>query len=172
MLGRVAWVQIGRLAGVDVRDILMEDFDEIEDVSFPKEGSPTTQAHTSSSFRLLTYAPRAFRYSFPSRTVLNVVWQVESGIVFRLYIASYASRAVLCVVWVPKCRMTDHDSRAVSRVLEIACVPIPAMTSCSADACRCLRALGPIILLLRDLLWELRCPLSSKVTSSSHVRRC
>jgi hypothetical protein len=72
--GRVAGVQIGRLAGVDVRDILMEDFDEIEDVNFPKEGSPTTQAHTSTSFRLLTYAPRAFRYAFPPRAVLRVVW--------------------------------------------------------------------------------------------------
>ncbi|CAD5212358.1 unnamed protein product [Bursaphelenchus xylophilus] len=53
---------IGSLAHRKMRDILVQDFDLIETVAFPSEGSGTTPSHTFGDFRFKTYAPLAFRY--------------------------------------------------------------------------------------------------------------
>lgn len=53
---------IGSLAHRKLRDLLVQDFDLIETVTFPSEGSPTSPSHTYGDFRFKTYAPLAFRY--------------------------------------------------------------------------------------------------------------
>ncbi|KAI1712089.1 phosphatidylinositol-4-phosphate 5-Kinase domain-containing protein [Ditylenchus destructor] len=53
---------IGSLASKAKRDILVQDFQVIENVAFPTDGSQTTPSHTYGDFRFKTYAPIAFRY--------------------------------------------------------------------------------------------------------------
>lgn len=53
---------IGSLASKPERDLLMKDFMEVENMSFPKEGSTTTPAHHWTDFKFKIYAPIAFRY--------------------------------------------------------------------------------------------------------------
>ncbi|KAI6183210.1 PIPK domain-containing protein [Aphelenchoides bicaudatus] len=53
---------IGSMANRQPRDLLVQDFDVIETVAFPTEGSSTTPSHTYGDFRFKTYAPLAFRY--------------------------------------------------------------------------------------------------------------
>uniref|UniRef100_A0A914XHH3 PIPK domain-containing protein n=1 Tax=Plectus sambesii TaxID=2011161 RepID=A0A914XHH3_9BILA len=53
---------IGSLAGTPERDLLLQDFDVIERVAFPPEGSQTTPSHQFGDFRFKAYAPIAFRY--------------------------------------------------------------------------------------------------------------
>lgn len=54
--------QVGSLASKPKRDLLMNDFWELETISFPPEGSSLTPAHHYSEFRFKIYAPIAFRY--------------------------------------------------------------------------------------------------------------
>eukprot|EP00043_Microstomoeca_roanoka_P017750 m.186057 g.186057 ORF g.186057 m.186057 type:complete len:920 (+) comp16694_c5_seq1:339-3098(+) len=44
------------------RDILMQDFQEVESVYYPKEGTATTPPHKFENFKFYTYAPRAYRH--------------------------------------------------------------------------------------------------------------
>ncbi|XP_057683712.1 phosphatidylinositol-4-phosphate 5-kinase, type I, alpha, a [Corythoichthys intestinalis] len=44
------------------RDVLLQDFEEVESIFFPGEGSSHTPAHHYGDFRFKTYAPIAFRY--------------------------------------------------------------------------------------------------------------
>lgn len=53
---------VGYITPKERRDILMKDFDDIDVVHFPAEGSATTVAHRCKDFVFKTYAPRAFRY--------------------------------------------------------------------------------------------------------------
>ncbi|CAI5439193.1 unnamed protein product [Caenorhabditis angaria] len=53
---------IGSLASLPNRDVLLQDFEKIEMVSFPAAGSSTTPSHSFGDFRFRTYAPIAFRY--------------------------------------------------------------------------------------------------------------
>ncbi|CAJ0572419.1 unnamed protein product, partial [Mesorhabditis spiculigera] len=53
---------IGKLASYPKRDLLVQDFDVIETVSFPSTGSTITPTHNYGDFRFKTYAPIAFRY--------------------------------------------------------------------------------------------------------------
>ena len=53
---------IGSLASAPERDLLLQDFEVIEKVNFPREGSSTTPAHDYGDFRFKIYAPIAFRY--------------------------------------------------------------------------------------------------------------
>ncbi|VDO89455.1 unnamed protein product [Heligmosomoides polygyrus] len=53
---------IGSLASRPDRDLLLQDFEKIENVAFPAAGSPTTPSHSFGDFRFKTYAPIAFRY--------------------------------------------------------------------------------------------------------------
>ncbi|CAD5207355.1 unnamed protein product [Bursaphelenchus okinawaensis] len=53
---------IGSLAHRKMRDILVQDFDLVEMVAFPSEGSATTPSHNYGDFRFKTFAPLAFRY--------------------------------------------------------------------------------------------------------------
>ncbi|XP_055373566.1 phosphatidylinositol 4-phosphate 5-kinase type-1 beta-like [Condylostylus longicornis] len=53
---------VGSLASKPKRDLLMNDFCEIETISFPPDGSSITPAHHYSDFRFKIYAPIAFRY--------------------------------------------------------------------------------------------------------------
>uniref|UniRef100_A0A914CA90 PIPK domain-containing protein n=1 Tax=Acrobeloides nanus TaxID=290746 RepID=A0A914CA90_9BILA len=53
---------IGALANTPDRDILMQDFEVIENVAFPSSGSNTTPSHSYSDFHFKTYAPIAFRF--------------------------------------------------------------------------------------------------------------
>ncbi|XP_013381958.1 phosphatidylinositol 4-phosphate 5-kinase type-1 alpha isoform X2 [Lingula anatina] len=53
---------IGGLSSKPERDVLMQDFQVVESVFFPGEGSNLTPAHHYSDFRFKTYAPVAFRY--------------------------------------------------------------------------------------------------------------
>lgn len=54
--------QVGSLASKPKRDLLMNDFWELETIAFPPEGSSLTPAHHYSEFRFKIYAPIAFRY--------------------------------------------------------------------------------------------------------------
>ena len=53
---------LGSLANRPRRDILVQDFDVIEEVAFPTIGSQTTPSHKFDDFKFKTYAPIAFRY--------------------------------------------------------------------------------------------------------------
>lgn len=53
---------VGSLASKPRRDLLMNDFWEIESILFPPDGSTITPAHHYSEFRFKVYAPIAFRY--------------------------------------------------------------------------------------------------------------
>ncbi|KAE9413453.1 hypothetical protein Angca_009371, partial [Angiostrongylus cantonensis] len=53
---------IGSLASRPDRDLLLQDFEKIENVAFPAAGSATTPSHSFGDFRFKTYAPIAFRY--------------------------------------------------------------------------------------------------------------
>uniref|UniRef100_A0A7E4ZYU9 PIPK domain-containing protein n=1 Tax=Panagrellus redivivus TaxID=6233 RepID=A0A7E4ZYU9_PANRE len=53
---------LGSLANRPHRDILVQDFEVIEEVAFPTEGTQTTPSHKYEDFRFKTYAPIAFRY--------------------------------------------------------------------------------------------------------------
>ncbi|XP_017073002.1 phosphatidylinositol 4-phosphate 5-kinase type-1 alpha [Drosophila eugracilis] len=53
---------VGSLASKPKRDLLMNDFWEMETISFPPDGSSITPAHHYSDFRFKVYAPIAFRY--------------------------------------------------------------------------------------------------------------
>ncbi|XP_055849036.1 phosphatidylinositol 4-phosphate 5-kinase type-1 alpha [Episyrphus balteatus] len=53
---------VGSLASKPKRDLLMNDFWEIESINFPPDGSSITPAHHYSEFRFKVYAPIAFRY--------------------------------------------------------------------------------------------------------------
>lgn len=53
---------VGNLSSKPDRDVLMQDFYEVESVFLPSEGSNLTPAHHFPDFRLKTYAPLAFRY--------------------------------------------------------------------------------------------------------------
>ncbi|KAH8280442.1 hypothetical protein KR018_007484 [Drosophila ironensis] len=53
---------VGSLASKPKRDLLMNDFWEMETISFPPDGSSITPAHHYNDFRFKVYAPIAFRY--------------------------------------------------------------------------------------------------------------
>ncbi|TKR93742.1 hypothetical protein L596_008146 [Steinernema carpocapsae] len=53
---------IGSLASKPERQLLVQDFDYIENVAFPPDGSLTTPSHPYGDFRFKTYAPMAFRH--------------------------------------------------------------------------------------------------------------
>lgn len=53
---------VGGLSSKPERDVLLQDFEVVESVFFPSEGSNLTPAHHYSDFRFKTYAPVAFRY--------------------------------------------------------------------------------------------------------------
>uniref|UniRef100_A0A5S6QE17 PIPK domain-containing protein n=1 Tax=Trichuris muris TaxID=70415 RepID=A0A5S6QE17_TRIMR len=53
---------VGSLARKPERDLLLQDFEFIESVNFPAEGTHTTPSHPYGDFRFKTYAPIAFRY--------------------------------------------------------------------------------------------------------------
>ncbi|KAM3858158.1 phosphatidylinositol 4-phosphate 5-kinase type-1 alpha-like [Diretmus argenteus] len=53
---------VGSLTQKPERDVLMQDFEVVESIFFPREGSNLTPAHHYSDFRFKTYAPIAFRY--------------------------------------------------------------------------------------------------------------
>ncbi|VDM97015.1 unnamed protein product [Thelazia callipaeda] len=52
---------VGSLASIPKRDLLLQDFDVINAVSFPSSGSQSTPSHNYGDFRFQTYAPIAFR---------------------------------------------------------------------------------------------------------------
>ncbi|CAH8434487.1 unnamed protein product [Schistosoma rodhaini] len=67
---------IGSLQQKPDRDLLYGDFNIIDTVNFPREGTKTTQAHPYSDFRFRIYAPVAFRcfrksYKLDIRDFLN-----------------------------------------------------------------------------------------------------
>ncbi|TSO05461.1 26S proteasome non-ATPase regulatory subunit 4 [Bagarius yarrelli] len=53
---------VGSLSQKPERDVLMQDFEVVESIFFPSEGSNLTPAHHHGDFRFKTYAPIAFRY--------------------------------------------------------------------------------------------------------------
>uniref|UniRef100_UPI003AB0E98E phosphatidylinositol 4-phosphate 5-kinase type-1 alpha-like isoform X1 n=1 Tax=Centroberyx gerrardi TaxID=166262 RepID=UPI003AB0E98E len=53
---------VGSLSQKPERDVLMQDFEVVESIFFPSEGSNLTPGHHYSDFRFKTYAPMAFRY--------------------------------------------------------------------------------------------------------------
>ncbi|XP_074613460.1 phosphatidylinositol 4-phosphate 5-kinase type-1 alpha-like isoform X1 [Acropora palmata] len=53
---------VGRLSAKPDRDVLMQDFAEVETVSFPSDGTRETPSHRFSDFKFKTYSPVAFRY--------------------------------------------------------------------------------------------------------------
>ncbi|XP_046699997.1 phosphatidylinositol-4-phosphate 5-kinase, type I, alpha, a isoform X2 [Silurus meridionalis] len=53
---------VGSLSQKPERDVLMQDFEEVESIFFPSEGSNLTPGHHHGDFRFKTYAPVAFRY--------------------------------------------------------------------------------------------------------------
>lgn len=53
---------IGSLSQKPERDVLLQDFEVVESIFFPSEGSNLTPAHHYGDFRFKTYAPVAFRY--------------------------------------------------------------------------------------------------------------
>ena len=44
------------------RDLLIQDFQVVETIVFPKSGSVTTAPHSFNDFRLKVYAPYGFKY--------------------------------------------------------------------------------------------------------------
>lgn len=61
---------VGRLSAKPERDVLMQDFAEVETVIFPSEGSRETPSHRFSDFKFKSYSPVAFRY-FRDLFVMN-----------------------------------------------------------------------------------------------------
>uniref|UniRef100_A0A3Q2PBJ6 Phosphatidylinositol-4-phosphate 5-kinase type 1 alpha n=1 Tax=Fundulus heteroclitus TaxID=8078 RepID=A0A3Q2PBJ6_FUNHE len=53
---------VGSLNQKPERDVLLQDFEVVESIFFPSEGSNLTPAHHYGDFRFKTYAPVAFRY--------------------------------------------------------------------------------------------------------------
>uniref|UniRef100_A0A8C6S3G2 Phosphatidylinositol-4-phosphate 5-kinase type 1 alpha n=1 Tax=Neogobius melanostomus TaxID=47308 RepID=A0A8C6S3G2_9GOBI len=53
---------VGSLSQKPERDVLLQDFEVMESIFFPSEGSNLTPAHHYGDFRFKTYAPMAFRY--------------------------------------------------------------------------------------------------------------
>ncbi|XP_019957512.2 phosphatidylinositol 4-phosphate 5-kinase type-1 alpha-like isoform X1 [Paralichthys olivaceus] len=53
---------VGSLSQKPERDVLLQDFEVVESIFFPSEGSNITPAHHYGDFRFKTYAPIAFRY--------------------------------------------------------------------------------------------------------------
>ncbi|XP_049890247.1 phosphatidylinositol 4-phosphate 5-kinase type-1 alpha-like [Epinephelus moara] len=53
---------VGSLSQKPERDVLLQDFEVVESIFFPSEGSNLTPAHHYGDFRFKTYAPMAFRY--------------------------------------------------------------------------------------------------------------
>uniref|UniRef100_A0A3Q0R2L4 Phosphatidylinositol-4-phosphate 5-kinase, type I, alpha, a n=1 Tax=Amphilophus citrinellus TaxID=61819 RepID=A0A3Q0R2L4_AMPCI len=53
---------IGSLSHKPERDVLLQDFEVVESIFFPSEGSNLTPGHHYGDFRFKTYAPIAFRY--------------------------------------------------------------------------------------------------------------
>ncbi|KRY35256.1 Phosphatidylinositol 4-phosphate 5-kinase type-1 alpha [Trichinella spiralis] len=53
---------IGSLVREPERDVLLQDFEYVEQVYFPSAGTHVTPSHPYSDFRFKTYAPIAFRY--------------------------------------------------------------------------------------------------------------
>ncbi|KAM4540098.1 phosphatidylinositol 4-phosphate 5-kinase type-1 alpha-like isoform 2-T3 [Odontesthes bonariensis] len=53
---------VGSLSQKPERDVLLQDFEVVESIFFPSEGSNLTPAHHYGDFRFKTYAPVAFRY--------------------------------------------------------------------------------------------------------------
>uniref|UniRef100_A0A8C4F833 PIPK domain-containing protein n=1 Tax=Dicentrarchus labrax TaxID=13489 RepID=A0A8C4F833_DICLA len=53
---------VGSLSNKPERDVLLQDFEVVESIFFPSEGSNLTPAHHYGDFRFKTYAPIAFRY--------------------------------------------------------------------------------------------------------------
>ncbi|XP_037329318.2 phosphatidylinositol 4-phosphate 5-kinase type-1 alpha-like [Pungitius pungitius] len=53
---------VGSLTQKPERDVLLQDFEVVESIFFPSEGSNLTPAHHYGDFRFKTYAPMAFRY--------------------------------------------------------------------------------------------------------------
>ncbi|XP_040909922.1 phosphatidylinositol 4-phosphate 5-kinase type-1 alpha-like [Toxotes jaculatrix] len=53
---------VGSLSQKPERDVLLQDFEVVESIFFPHEGSNLTPAHHYGDFRFKTYAPIAFRY--------------------------------------------------------------------------------------------------------------
>ncbi|KAM4550501.1 phosphatidylinositol-4-phosphate 5-kinase, type I, alpha, a isoform 1-T2 [Fundulus diaphanus] len=53
---------VGSLNQKPERDVLLQDFEVVESIFFPSEGSNLTPAHHYGDFRFKTYAPIAFRY--------------------------------------------------------------------------------------------------------------
>ncbi|CAG5885974.1 unnamed protein product [Menidia menidia] len=53
---------VGSLSQKAERDVLLQDFEVVESIFFPSEGSNLTPAHHYGDFRFKTYAPVAFRY--------------------------------------------------------------------------------------------------------------
>ncbi|KAM4631045.1 phosphatidylinositol 4-phosphate 5-kinase type-1 alpha-like isoform 2-T2 [Polymixia lowei] len=53
---------VGSLSQKPERDVLMQDFEVMESISFPSEGTNVTPGHNYVNFTFKTYAPIAFRY--------------------------------------------------------------------------------------------------------------
>ena len=53
---------IGSLSKTPERDLLVQDFDVIDKLSFPTQGSSSAPSHPYGDFRFKCYAPVAFRY--------------------------------------------------------------------------------------------------------------
>uniref|UniRef100_A0A3B3HFS6 PIPK domain-containing protein n=1 Tax=Oryzias latipes TaxID=8090 RepID=A0A3B3HFS6_ORYLA len=53
---------VGSLTQKPERDVLLQDFEVVESIFFPSEGSNLTPAHHYGDFKFKTYAPVAFRY--------------------------------------------------------------------------------------------------------------
>ncbi|XP_057211244.1 phosphatidylinositol-4-phosphate 5-kinase, type I, alpha, a isoform X5 [Triplophysa rosa] len=53
---------VGSLSQKPERDVLMQDFEVVESIFFPSQGSSSTPGHHHGDFRFKTYAPIAFRY--------------------------------------------------------------------------------------------------------------
>ena len=55
------YLQIGGIEPKPRRDILMTDFEVVDTVEFPANGSDCTPAHKYRDFTFKTYSPEAFR---------------------------------------------------------------------------------------------------------------
>ncbi|XP_051526383.1 phosphatidylinositol 4-phosphate 5-kinase type-1 alpha-like isoform X2 [Myxocyprinus asiaticus] len=53
---------VGSLSQKPERDVLMQDFEVVESIFFPSQGSSSTPGHHHGDFTFKTYAPIAFRY--------------------------------------------------------------------------------------------------------------
>uniref|UniRef100_A0A672PML7 Phosphatidylinositol 4-phosphate 5-kinase type-1 alpha-like n=1 Tax=Sinocyclocheilus grahami TaxID=75366 RepID=A0A672PML7_SINGR len=53
---------VGSLSQKPERDVLMQDFEVVESIFFPSQGSYSTPGHHHGDFKFKTYAPIAFRY--------------------------------------------------------------------------------------------------------------